>query len=112
MLVDAQRIQESKRIETKEYEERSAIRERQMLREEDKDRIRELVIRYLSEREYLSLNELVDRINAPRVAVMGRFDVDVCAGCSEGRRAAPEERKICEQIPTSRHVQSWNAWDV
>ena len=71
---DIQRIRETKLNESKELEKRLAMRDRQMLRVEDKDKIRNLVIRYLGEREYLSLNELVDLINAPRVGSEGSIE--------------------------------------
>lgn len=71
---DIQRIRETKLNESKELEKRLAMRDRQMLRVEDKDKIRNLVIRYLGEREYLSLNELVDLINAPRVGSDGSIE--------------------------------------
>ena len=73
-VADIQRIRETKLNESKELANRVAMRERQMLREEDKDKIRNLVIRYLGEREYLSLNELVELINAPRVGSDGSIE--------------------------------------
>ena len=66
-VFNVQRIQETKWSELKKKELRLEMRGRQSPGVEDKDRIRDLVIRYLSEREYVSLSELVDRINAPEV---------------------------------------------
>ena len=50
--------------------------------EHDTEMIRQQVIHYLIGREYMSLNELVDKIRAPKVEFLICYHVVIDSGCA------------------------------
>lgn len=61
--------------------------------EQDKEMIRQQVIHYLIGREYMSLNELVDKIRAPKVEFLIPYHVVVDSRCATSGSWHSEEGK-------------------